>query len=168
MSDKLSPAQRRKCMQANKSKGTSIEKILGSALWDKGFRYRKHCKKVVGHPDFCFRKKKIAVFCDGEFWHGRNWEEKRADIHSNCDFWREKIEKNIARDYAVTEQLQCEGWTVLRFWETDIRRHLDDCVAIIEEALNGADFPSEYNCENDEATDWLTAAEDEAEYGKKE
>lgn len=155
-------------MQANKSKGTSIEVILGRALWAKGFRYRKHFKGVVGHPDFCFRKKKIAVFCDGEFWHGRNWEEKRESIHSNYDFWREKIERNIARDQAVTEQLQCEGWTVLRFWETDIRKHPDDCVAIIEEALNGADFPMEYNYENDDATDWLIAAEDEAEYGKKE
>ncbi len=160
--DRLSPAQRRKCMQANKSKGTSIEVVLGKALWARGFRYRKHAKGVPGHPDFCFKGKKVAVFCDGEFWHGRDWEANKVRIHSNQEFWYSKIERNIARDIDITEQLHRDGWTVIRFWESDIRKHLDECVNRVEAALNGVGIARGYQME-EKWREWI-AAEDEAGY----
>lgn len=146
--DKLTPEQRRRCMQANKGTGTSIELMLGQALWHAGLRYRKHAKGVPGKPDFCFKGKKVAVFCDGEFWHGRDWAEKKKRIHSNQDFWYGKIERNIARDQSVTEKLRREGWTVLRFWESDIRKHLDDCVAMVRAALSVSVSVDAYETEN--------------------
>lgn len=77
--DKLTPEQRLRNMRANKAQGTSIEVLLGKALWQQGFRYRKNDKGIFGKPDFSFKKHKIAVFCDGEFWHGKNWEQHKGD-----------------------------------------------------------------------------------------
>ncbi len=163
----MSPEQRRRCMQANKSKNTSIEVLLGRALWHRGLRYRKHEKTVPGHPDFCFKGKKVAVFCDGEFWHGRNWEQNKHRIHSHQEFWCDKIERNQRRDAEVNQLLRREGWQVLRFWETDIRKHLDSCVQMVEAALNGASVPDRVFYEYIETSN-LLAAEAEVEYGKKE
>lgn len=122
-------------MQSNRSKGTKIEVLLGRALWHAGLRYRKNDKGVPGTPDFSFRGAKTAVFCDGEFWHGRNWESAKKRIKSNQDFWYSKIERNRENDRKVTSQLRSEGWTVIRFWESDIKNHLEDCVCEIQEAL---------------------------------
>lgn len=163
----MTPEQRRRCMQANKSKNTSIEILLGRALWARGLRYRKHCKDVPGRPDFCFKGKRLAVFCDGEFWHGRDWEQNKQRIHSHRAFWYDKIERNQRRDMAVNQQLRSAGWQVLRFWETDIRKHLDSCVQMVEAALNGAFVPDKVFYEYTETSN-LYAAEAEMEYGKKE
>lgn len=89
--DRLTPEQRRKCMQANKSKGTKPELLLAKAMWQLGLRYRKSNKTVFGKPDFSFKKYKVAVFVDGEFWHGKNWEIRKADIKSNREFWIAKV-----------------------------------------------------------------------------
>ena len=126
--DRLTKEQRYKNMSANKGKGTKLELLFGKLLWNAGVRYRKNDKRVFGRPDFVIRKMRIAIFCDGEFWHGRNWEERKNDHKSNCDFWYSKIEQNIRRDKEVNEQLKAQGWTVFRFWETEITKESDKCL----------------------------------------
>ena len=133
--DKLTPEQRRKNMQAVKNKGTKIEVIFGKMLWNVGVRYRKNDKKVFGKPDFTLRRVRIAIFCDGEFWHGKDWEIHKSDHKSHQDFWIPKIERNMQRDCEVNEYLKKEGWTVLRFWETDIKKHPDKCINEVLRAM---------------------------------
>ena len=118
--DKLTPEQRKKCMQSNKSTGTKSELVLAKAMWALGLRYRKNSGSIFGKPDFSFKKYKVAVFVDGEFWHGKDWERKKAEIKGNREFWITKIERNIRRDMEVTGRLKAEGWTVLRFWSNDV------------------------------------------------
>jgi DNA mismatch endonuclease Vsr len=134
--DKLTPEQRRKNMRAVRSSGSKIELKLGKALWAKGYRYRKNDKTVFGKPDFTFKGLKIAIFCDSEFWHGKDWEKKKYEHKSNVEFWHKKIERNIERDKEVNEKLLKEGWKVLRFWGKDIEKKLDFCVMEIENAIN--------------------------------
>jgi DNA mismatch endonuclease Vsr len=134
--DKLSKEQRRKNMQAVKSKGSKIETILSKALWAKGYRYRKNDKSVFGKPDLTFKKYKIAIFIDGEFWHGKNWEIHKADHKSNQEFWHKKIERNILRDKVVNETLLKEKWKVLRFWGKEIDKNLQYCLDKIENLIN--------------------------------
>jgi DNA mismatch endonuclease Vsr len=123
-------------MSQVKAKGTSIEKIMGSALWNAGFRgYRKNLKGVVGTPDFCWKKRKIAVFCDSSFWHGYNWTEARKDIKVRKDFWFKKIEDNIKRDKSITKRLKQDGWTVFRFWDFEIKKDASSCANKIVAAL---------------------------------
>ena len=128
MADDLTPEQRRRNMQAIKSKDTTIELTLRKALWSKGIRYRKNCKTLIGKPDIAITKYKIAVFCDSEYWHGFDWENRNQKIKSNREYWIPKIERNMARDKEVSEALEAEGWTVIRFWERQIRKELDSCV----------------------------------------
>ena len=137
--DKLTPEQRHKNMQAIKSKDSNIEVLLRKELWNRGLRYRKNVKTVFGHPDIVFVRKKIAVFCDSEFWHGYDWDKRKNDIKSNREFWIPKIERNIQRDQEVTAMLEASGWTVLRFWGKDISKHCNDCADIIEAAIRGKD-----------------------------
>ena len=134
--DRLTKEQRYKNMSANKGKGTKLELLFGKLLWNAGVRYRKNDKTVFGKPDFVIRKMRIAIFCDGEFWHGRNWEERKNDHKSNCDFWYSKIERNIRRDKEVNEQLKAQGWTVFRFWETEITKESDKCLNRILNYMN--------------------------------
>lgn len=134
--DHLTKEQRYKNMSANKGKGTKLELLFGKLLWNAGVRYRKNDKTVFGKPDFVIRKMKIAIFCDGEFWHGRNWEERKNDHKSNCDFWYSKIERNIKRDKEVNEQLKAQGWTVFQFWETEITKESDKCLNRILNYMN--------------------------------
>jgi DNA mismatch endonuclease Vsr len=134
--DRHTKEQRRRNMQAVKSKGSKIETALGKALWAKGFRYRKNNKKVFGKPDFTFKKYKIAIFVDGEFWHGKDWEIRKHDHKSNQDFWHKKIERNIERDKEVNQKLKEEGWKVIRFWGKDIKKNLQNCIEKVEEAIN--------------------------------
>lgn len=130
--DKHTTEQRRKNMQAVKNKDSQIELMLRKELWGRGLRYRKNYGKVFGRPDIAFVGKKIAVFCDSEFWHGYDWENRKNDFKSHQDFWIPKIERNIQRDIEVNEKLQSEGWIVLRFWGKDIKKHLQNCADIIE------------------------------------
>ncbi|MBQ7630119.1 MAG: DNA mismatch endonuclease Vsr [Selenomonadaceae bacterium] len=129
--DKLTPAQRRKNMQHVKNKDSQIELKLRRALWHAGFRYRKNYRAVFGCPDIVFLRMKIAVFCDSEFWHGYDWENRKHDLKSHQEFWIPKIERNMARDREVNERLQAEGWTVLRFFGREIKNNIDECVKII-------------------------------------
>lgn len=133
--DNHTPEQRKKNMQAIRSKDTEIELLLRKELWKRGYRYRKNYKKAVGKPDIALTKYKIAVFCDSEFWHGKNYQESTDRIGTNSDYWKQKIKRNMERDIQVTEQLQTEGWIVLRFWEKDIRKKTDECVQLILNAI---------------------------------
>ena len=118
--DRLTSEQRKKCMQSNKSTGTKPELALAKAMWALGLRYRKNSGSIFGKPDFSFKKYKVAVFVDGEFWHGKDWEQRKVEIKGNREFWIGKIERNIRRDMEVTGRLKAEGWTVLRFWSNDV------------------------------------------------
>lgn len=133
--DNLTKEQRRKNMQAIKSKDTTIEIQLRKALWSNGVRYRKNYDKLPGKPDIVLTKYKIAVFCDSEFWHGYDWELSKQKIKSNKDYWIPKIEGNIARDKTVISMLESEGWLVIRLWENQIRKQLPDCVEVIMSAI---------------------------------
>ena len=123
-------------MRRVKNKDSGIELMLRRELWSRGLRYRKNVSKIIGKPDIVFVGKKVAVFCDSEFWHGFNWEERKKDFKSNQDFWIPKIERNIQRDIEVNRQLAGDGWTVLRFWGYDIKKNCSECADKIEKFLN--------------------------------
>ena len=133
--DKLTPEQRKKCMRANKSKGTKPELALAKAMWALGLRYRKNSGSIFGKPDFSFKKYKVAVFVDGEFWHGKDWEQRKAEIKGNREFWIAKIERNIRRDMEVTGRLKAEGWTVLRFWSNNVVKDTTSCAEKVKEII---------------------------------
>ena len=135
--DVLTKEQRRKNMQNIRSKDTKIEIILRKALWKKGYRYRKNCESLPGKPDIVLTKYKIAIFCDGEFFYGRNWEVLRPKLEksTNGEKWVKKISRNRERDDEINKRLLFEGWTVIRFWGEDIKKHTDECVKVIEEAI---------------------------------
>jgi DNA mismatch endonuclease (patch repair protein) len=127
-------------MSAVKQKDTKPEIILRRALWEKGYRYRKNYKKLPGKPDIVFVGKRVAVFCDGDYWHGHNWVIRgygslEEELSRYSDFWRKKIEGNIERDQKNNALLKEMGWTVIRLWESDIRKNLDTCIIEIAEAL---------------------------------
>ena len=134
--DDLTPEQRKKNMRAIRSKDTTIELALRKALWQRGIRYRKNYKGLIGKPDIVITKYRSAVFCDSDFWHGYDWENRKARIKSNQNYWIPKIERNMKRDREVTAALVEQGWIVLRFWEHTIRKELEECVDDIQEAVD--------------------------------
>lgn len=129
--------QRRRNMQAVKNKDSKIEIALRKELWGRGLRYQKNVTSIFGKPDLVFKGKKVAVFCDSEFWHGYNWEERKKDFKSHQEFWIPKIERNMERDREVTAELEKQGWTVLRFWGKEIKNNVSSCADIIEAAVKG-------------------------------
>ena len=135
--DVLNAKQRHKCMSHIKSKDTSIEVSLRRALWKKGYRYRKNYSALPGKPDIVLTKYRIAIFCDGELFHGKNWEilKPRLLKGNNPDFWVKKIERNMKRDDENDKRLLFLGWTVIHFWGNDILRNTDQCVKVVEEAM---------------------------------
>lgn len=137
MADILTSEQRRKNMQHIKASDTKIEVLLRKALWKKGYRYRKNYKGLPGKPDIILKKYKIAIFCDGEFFHGKDWEVLRPKLEksNNSDFWISKISRNRERDDEVNKRLLFLGWTVIRFWGKDIKKNPDECVHVIEETI---------------------------------
>lgn len=135
--DNLTPEQRRKNMKNIRSKDTEIELLLRKALWKQGYRYRKHYAELPGKPDIALTKYKIAVFCDGEFFHGKDWEvlKPRLKNSNNGEYWISKISRNRERDDEVNKQLLFLGWTVIRFWGKDIKKNTDECIQVIEECI---------------------------------
>ena len=135
--DNLTPEQRHKNMKNIKATDTSIEVALRKALWHKGYRYRKNVKDLPGKPDIVLTKYKIAIFCDSEFFHGKDWNvlKERIEKGNNSAYWMKKISRNMERDDEVTKSLYYEGWTVIRFWGKDIKKNLDECVRVVEEAV---------------------------------
>lgn len=122
-------------MSRIRGKDTSIEVKLRKELYKRGYRYRANSKYIFGHPDISFKKYKVAIFCDSEFWHGKNFEVNKTKLHSNLDYWIPKIERNIARDEEVNAHLKAEGYAVIRFWGEEINKNLFGCVDKIEEEL---------------------------------
>ncbi len=120
-----------KTMSRIRSRDTSIELQLRRALWSAGLRYRLHASDLPGKPDIVFRKAKVAVFCDSSFWHGRDWTRRRERIRSNPEYWEAKISRNMDRDRAVNDRLQRLGWTVLRFWDSEIMGDIESCVTTV-------------------------------------
>ena len=108
-------------------KGGKAEVLLAKELWHLGFRYRKNYKKLPGSPDIAITKYKVAVFVDGEFWHGENWENRKTKLKSNRDYWIEKIEENINRDKKNDLLLQEMGWTPIHFWEKEVKKDASSC-----------------------------------------
>lgn len=112
-------------------KGGRSETMLAKALWHQGIRYRRNYRKLPGSPDIAITKYKLAVFVDGEFWHGKDWEHKKVRLKRNREYWIKKIEENIARDKRDDDQLRQMGWVPLHFWETTVKQHLDYCVDLV-------------------------------------
>jgi DNA mismatch endonuclease, patch repair protein len=123
---------RSKQMGKIRGKNSKPEILLKKELWRHGYRYRTNVKKLPGRPDIVISKFKLAIFVDGEFWHGHQWEEKKEKIKSNRGFWIPKIERNIQRDDEVNEQLDELGWTVIRFWCHKILSDLKGSVLVVE------------------------------------
>ena len=132
----MTESQRSYCMSRIKGKDTSIERILSKALWHKGLRFRKNSKAIYGHPDISIRKYRIAIFCDGDFWHGYDWENRKNSIKSHRDYWIPKIERNIEKDVEVNHVLHGMGYTVIRLWEHEIRKDADDAADMIMRIVN--------------------------------
>ena len=124
-------------MKQVKNKDSKIEVALRKELWSRGLRYQKNVTSIFGKLDLVFKGKKVAVFCDSEFWHGYNWKERKKDFKSHREFWIPKIERNMERDKEVTEELKKQGWIVLRFWGNEIRKNVSGCADIIEKAVRG-------------------------------
>lgn len=123
--------QIRKRMAKVKLKNGVAETLLAKRLWHLGFRYRKNDKLLPGSPDIAIYKYKLAIFVDGEFWHGKDWEARKANLKKNREYWIEKIEENINRDKRVNSELNAKGWHILRFWEKNILNNINEIVGQI-------------------------------------
>ena len=147
--DRLTKEQRHRNMKNIKNKDTGIEVTLRKALWSKGYRYRKNDKKLPGKPDIVLSKYKIAIFCDSEFFHGKDWEVLKPQLEKgkNAEFWIKKISGNQQRDEEVNKQLQYLGWTVIRFWGKDIIKRTDECIQVIEETIFDMMLDADDYCE---------------------
>lgn len=123
-------------MKSNKGKDTNPELLLRKELWRRGLRYRKNYKELYGKPDIVFLGARIAVFVDGKMWHGYDWEHQKDDFKNRRDYWIPKIERNIEHDYEVTQELISLDWLVMRFWDFEIKKNLQECADKIERAYN--------------------------------
>lgn len=134
---RYTPEQAYRIMSGVHSKDTNMEVRLRKALWHKGYRYRKNVSTLPGKPDLVFCKYKIAIFCDAEFWHGKNWEILKPKLQkgNNGEYWVTKITRNRERDDAVNKHLLFLGWTVIRFWGNDIIKNTEECIQVIEECI---------------------------------
>lgn len=133
--DRLTLEQRANNMKAIKSKGSKIERTLAKALWNSGIRYRKNDQNVFGIPDFTITRYKIAIFCDSEFWHGKDWAINKNRFKTNIEFWQRKIESNIKRDLTVNNRLRDEGWIIVRFWGKEIMVNPIECVKKVSDEI---------------------------------
>lgn len=148
--DVLTKEQRHKNMSNIKSKDTKIELKLRKALWHKGFRYRKNFNGLPGKPDIVLTKYKIVIFCDGEFFHGRDWNIRKEKMKSsnNGDYWIKKIDRNIERDSEVDKMLTALDWTVIHFWGKEILNDTDGCIKAIEDLIYSKKIEKDYIEEN--------------------
>lgn len=127
--DDMTREQRHKNMSHIRAKDTKPEVLLRKALWKRGIRYRKNYADLPGKPDIVLTRYKIAVFVDGDFWHVRGHQDSPGEqVASNKEYWQKKLRNNVERDKAVNDVLTEDGWLVLRFWSSDVMKHLDDCI----------------------------------------
>jgi DNA mismatch endonuclease (patch repair protein) len=131
--DNLTPEQRRKNMQNIRSEGTRPELLIAKELRRRKIYFAKNVKTITGKPDFVFRRKRVAVFVDSDFWHGHR--TRCIMPKSNCGYWEQKIARNKERDKQVARALKKDGWTVIRLWEKDIKRNLDKSIKKITGVL---------------------------------
>lgn len=126
-----------KNMSRIRGKDTSIEIKLRKALWSRGYRYRKNYKELPGRPDIVLTKYRIAIFCDSEFFHGKDWDIRKPKLEKgrNPDYWVKKIEYNMKKDEEKDKELGFMGWTVIHFWGKDILRNTEECIRVIEETI---------------------------------
>lgn len=127
--------QRSKMMSKIRGRDTKPELSFRKALYAANYRYRIDYKKLIGKPDIALPKYKTVIFIDGEYWHGKNWKERKPKIKTNKEFWIAKIERNIQRDKEVNAELSRLGYKVFRFWETEIKKDLDSCLSSVLEHL---------------------------------
>ena len=128
-------AVRSNLMRKIKSDKTSPEILLQKLLRSKGIKFKKCFSSLPGKPDIVILSKKVAIFVDGEFWHGYRWQEKKRKIKANRAYWLPKIEKNILRDKQNNKKLKKEGWKVLRFWQQQIIKDQEKCLTKIKKTL---------------------------------
>lgn len=138
--DPLTPEQRHKNMVSIRSKDTSIEVVLRKALWHHGYRYRKNYASLPGKPDIVISKHRVVIFCDSEFFHGKDWNKLRQRLEKSEKgaYWINKITRNMQRDAENEQALRDLGWTVIRFWGKDILKHTDDCIKTVDDAISGS------------------------------
>ncbi len=132
---------RRKTMARIRAKNTKPELLFRKALWNMGIRYRLHGKMLPGNPDIFIRKYKLAIFIDGEFWHGFEWEKNKKRLRTRKEFWIEKIEKNMHRDQSADRALKKMGYEVMRFWSQDIWKNIGACVIQVQHHIGGCSRP---------------------------
>ena len=129
--------KRSKMMSKVRGRDTKAEVKLRKFLWSIGIRYHKNVKRLPGKPDIVIGKYRLIIFIDGEFWHGYNWKRKKHEIRTNRGFWIPKIERNMQRDAMLNNFYKRKGWTILRFWEHELKKEFHVCVKkildIIEE-----------------------------------
>ena len=137
MTDVMTKEQRSKTMSHIHRQDTSIEVKLRKALWNRGYRYRKNYKGLPGSPDIVLTKYHICIFCDSEFFHGKDWRVLRPKLErgNNPGYWVRKISRNMERDDEVDKKLLFMGWTVIHFWGKDILKNTDECLKVIEETI---------------------------------
>jgi DNA mismatch endonuclease, patch repair protein len=133
MSDHLTKRQRSYVMSRIRGKDTTIELILRSALHHAGFRFNKNVKGLLGTPDIVFRRARLLIFVDGDFWHGYRFPQWEMSLP---EFWRQKIRRNRARDRRYYARLRRDGWKVMRIWEHQIRKNLEAVVLRIAKNLD--------------------------------
>lgn len=143
-------------MSRIRGKDTSIEVTLRKALWNKGYRYRKNYKKLPGKPDIVLTKYRIAIFCDSEFFHGKDWDIRKPKLEKgrNPDYWVKKIECNMQRDEEKDKELNFMGWTVIHFWGKDILKNTEECIRVIEETIFDLEL-GETGCDEEVEYDYL-------------
>lgn len=128
-------------MSRIRAKNTRAEILFRKALWQRNIRFRIHSDLITGKPDIYIKKYKLAIFVDGGFWHGYNWETNHKKIKNNIEFWIHKIEGNMARDRSVNRILYEQGFTVMRFWDHEILKEINKCVnqvlLFVESAKSG-------------------------------
>lgn len=130
-----STPETRERMAKVKLKGGRSETLLAKTLWHRGYRYRKNDKRLAGSPDIAILKYHVAIFVDGEFWHGKDWEMRKGRLKRNREYWIEKIEENMARDFRNDRLLTQAGWIPVHFWEKEVIKNLPACVTVVEEAV---------------------------------
>lgn len=137
MTDRLTKEQRHKNMSCIRSKDTKAEVQLRKELWHRGIRYRKNYKCLPGTPDIALLGPKIAIFVDGDFWHAKGHQNNPGEqVRTNQQFWQKKLSANVERDKYINDILLEQGWLVLRFWESDVKNNLDECIANIMQYCN--------------------------------
>ena len=119
-----------------KLKGGKDEDAIAKALWRRGYRYWRNYRKLPGSPDVAIQKYHIAVFIDGEFWHGYDWENRKKRLKRNREYWIQKIEENMLRDKRTNERLKEIGWEPIHFWSKEIKSNLDGCVQKIVDLID--------------------------------